>query len=208
MPEAKPPTLETVQSTLENLRPKIVSLLDSHIGLEPPYTPDYYGFLEKMAIMVDPIERFFDAAFHAGETDFGVLATFIRTIAALKWDVQKSWAEATHKHGPNHQDAIRNYCRYKLLFKWFGHIEKDKAKMLALFDLEYQLSQETDAAQRAQIEKKLTDIYKGTSTSEFFLAKSEYNAGNLTDALRHCEEAIIRFPGNTPVYSLTDQSAA
>jgi len=197
------PSFEEVQNILSSLNAEVIRLLRKHSTTKRPYTPDYAAFSEEVAALIDPILRYADSEFHAGnvaDATAGMIA--LRIIARIKWETQKEWQRHAKFKGPEHPKSTRAFTSYKLLMHFFGHAAGPESSVRSLIDLEYQLEHENDPDKQNKLKEKCEEKFKNTGSYSYLRAKEHLNRGEVRDALAVCEEGILNFPQLTQLYEL------
>lgn len=196
------PSLHEVNAILNGLKTKIVDLLDEHVEMVPPYTPNYMGFIEDLGKLADPVARYSDAAFHQGEPDPGPFLSFVRIVAELKLETQNNWLRANRNLGTNHRRSIRYYGHFKMLMRWFGYGSDSPWAKLQIYDLLYQIEQSKNEREQEVLIAELRKITGSTSTASYLVALEAFRNRDFQKALSECDESIRQFPENTSAYQL------
>lgn len=197
------PKREEIVELLNQLPSKIEALLKKCARVKPPYVPNYYEFTIGAIELLRPFFEYADAMFHAGcYSDVFRLA--VRVFAAKKMERECRLKKIKQKpRWYENVEAIETFMQFKLLFHFFRYAEEEyPGNVFRLFDLEYRFEMEKDPEARKKLIEEALEIFGQTSTYFYFQALLEKDKGNLDKALRFCEQAISRFPGNTPVYKL------
>lgn len=205
MSDSDVPTLQEVNAILAGLKGKILKLLDEHIEMEVPYTPDYVVFTEDLGQLIEPVACYVDSAFHQGTPDPGPFLSFVRIVVELKLETQSNWVRASQRLGSNHRRSVRYHGHFKLLMKWFGYGSKSPWSKLQVYDLLYQIERSEDFREKESLIEALTKITEATSTAAYLVSLEAFKTGEFVKALMECEDSIRRFPENTAAYQLKSE---
>lgn len=198
---------EQILHLLDELPSKLERLLEKCFGKEPYYVPDYFTFDEEANELLEPFSQYSDEIFHATGDVPEIFYSSIDLFSAKKAeDMAKIQELDISGDLSKNKTAIyvymRSYNRLKLFFHFFGYGENYPRNMLQYFDLRYQLKNEKDPQKRQELLESFAEIMKDSSTGLYFRALVTLEKGEYENALGLCNQAIEKFPGNTPVYQL------
>jgi tetratricopeptide (TPR) repeat protein len=188
MDAEKVPSREELERLMAELPSKVDALLQKCCPGTSSIVPDYATFYVEARALLKPFGEYDDAEFHAGRCP-GVFRSAVRVFAKKKWECYEG------KRGTT--DA---WPRFKLLFHFFGY--SGETPPIQVFDLEYQFENERDPKRYKEILEEAGHVVKKSSSGIYFEALLAANSGDLDKALKLCDRAIAKFPGNTHAYEL------
>lgn len=194
---------EEIIKLMDELPSKIEYLLRECVGRTSYFIPDYATFNMKATELLKPFFEYSDAMFHAGIYS-DVFRSAVRVFAAKKMEYERRLPKSEQQlQKGDKAEAIDSFMRFKLLFSFFGYTEQEYlGGTFQIFDLEYRLDNEKDPHKRRELLEDISKIVEESSTGLYAQALVALNEGDLDRALALCEQAIEKFPGNTPVYKL------
>lgn len=197
------PSREEEARLLDQLPSKIEALLKKCAQPIYPYVPDYVTFSSEAIELLKPFIAYSDAAFHAGGYS-DVYSLALRAFAAKKMENEQSLRKSKQQPSQEETEArIGAFMRFKLLLSFFNYTEQEYPGNIGqLADLEYRLENESDPSMRRELLEKISKIWEESSTGLYAKAFLKFDEGNFYEALALCDQAIEKFPGNTPVYKL------
>lgn len=197
----KAPSREEIVRLMSQLPSKVEALLKKCARLTPPYVPDYATFTSEATVLMKPFAEYSDAMFHAGSYS-DVFRSAVRIFAKKKLECYHRMLKFSTESQEHKVEAMEAHMRFKLLYYLFGYTESYPYNMPKIFDLEYRFENEKDPSMREKILEDAHNLLKESSSGLYMEALLATYNGDLDRALELCEQAIVKFHGNTPAYKL------
>lgn len=203
-PDSRKYSSKEIHCLLDELPTKLEELLAECTSKPPYFVPDYSKFDQAVNELLRPFFLFADEIFHAtgelAEAQVSAMDVFSARKATYEAQLQQLTKSGNLDIG---EKAIDACSRFKLLFHFFGYAEQSyPGNMAQLFDIDYQLRNEKDPKRKRELLDSGSKILEGTSSGLYARALQAEEKGDYNSALQLCEQAIQKFPGNTPVYKL------